>query len=91
MWDTMSEYGDWGLSGDIYFTMTRGHGALPKHRSDEAVRRSYNDDAYRISTLTSDEFRYTSVATNRTYSARKVAGDFKLYYPEADGLATKRE
>jgi hypothetical protein len=90
IWDTMSEYGDWGLSGDIYFTMTRGPGVRSANTSHDAVRSSYYDDAYRISKLTAEEFRYTSVATNRAYTTRKVAADFRLNYPEDQSLPTKR-
>lgn len=72
-----AEYGDWGLSGDVYFTMTRGW--IRNGRKDPVtVRESYFDDAYIVEKLTAEEFVYRSVAAGDTYTARKVPDSYQL-------------
>lgn len=79
--DEQTEHGNWGLSGDIYFTMMRGYVRDGRRIVDDGPRSSYRDDAYRVTKLTPTEFHYTSVATGRSYSMRKVADDFSLEMP----------
>ncbi len=72
-----TEYGDWGLSADIYFTLTRGW-ITDGHRQPVGTRESYYDDAYRIIELTPQRFAYTSLATGTSYVVRKVSDSYSL-------------
>lgn len=75
--DVDQEYGDWGISGDIYFTMTRGW--LRNGQKQPVLQReSYFDDAYVVKRLTPSEFVYASVASGDVYTARKVGAGFVL-------------
>lgn len=75
--DVDSEYGDWGISGDIEFTMTRGW--IRSGKKQPVWRReSYYDDAYYVRKLTPSEFIYESVTSSEVFSVRKVAADFSI-------------
>ena len=75
--DVDQEYGDWGISGDVYFTMTRGW-LRGGQKRPVRHRESYFDDAYLVRRLTPLEFVYESVASGDVYSVRKVGADFTL-------------
>jgi len=72
-----SEYGDWGVSGDIYFTITRGW-IRGGQKEPVHVRRSYFDDAYVVQKLTAEEFVYKSAADGDVYTVKKVPDNFTM-------------
>jgi len=73
------EMGEWGVSGDIYFTTYKadlvGDKVVPVDPTDP-----YNRDAYRILKLTNETFEYISVDSSNKWTVRKVPADFK--FPE---------
>ena len=73
--DEQTEVALWGISGPIYFTITRGwlHGRQ-FHPADPS--QSYNYDAYEILELTRQTFRYRHFTTGSEYTLRRVAPDF---------------
>ncbi len=72
------EYGVWGVSGGIYFTIMQGWidagGTITP--SDPADANFY--DAYRVLELTGDVFRYRGLETGNTFTVTRVADDFSL-------------
>lgn len=71
------EYGDWGVSGDVYFTVMRGW-IRDGRRVAAVTRYAYYDDAYRIRLLENDRFEYVSVTSGRRYLVVRVSDDFSL-------------
>ena len=70
------EMGEWGVSGDIIFTICKGW--LKNGKFVPADYDPYNYDAYRITKLTAAEFEYTNAETRNHFVSKKVANDFKL-------------
>lgn len=72
-----TEYGSWGVSGNIYFTITSGylHDKMPEPR-DPTDPSLY--DAYKILSLSDDTMTYQSVETKRVYTARRVDDSFQF-------------
>ena len=72
------EYGVWGMSGPVYFTMMRGwldeDGEI--RPSDPSDANFY--DAYEIVQLTADAFTYRGLETGNVFTTRRVADDFSL-------------
>lgn len=65
------EAGDWGISGPVYFTITRavytpGH----SYRTDMTDSEYY--DAYRIQKLSYDEFRYRDYENGDEFAAHRA-------------------
>ncbi len=75
--DIDTEYGDWGISGDVAFTMTRGWIRDGK-KHPVGLRESYYDDAYYVRKLTPGEFVYEPVVGGEVFSVKKVSADFHL-------------
>ena len=72
-----TEVGLWGVSGDIYFTITQGYllnGSVQRTPPQDA---SFYD-AYRITRLTADEFEYVHVLQGEKSRDRKVAEGTRL-------------
>jgi hypothetical protein len=73
------EVGEWGVSGNIYFTIYKGDleegKIVPVDTTDPTYR-----DAYQILKLTSENFEYEALDEVARFSARKVASDFT--FPE---------
>jgi hypothetical protein len=71
------EAGLWGISGNIYFTITRemleGETFTPVQTDDATYY-----DAYKIAELTPEAFRYTNQDTGDEFLAKKVSDEFKL-------------
>jgi len=72
-----TEYGEWGISGNIYFTIFKGrieNGIkYPVDNSDP-----YNRDAYKILKINDNYFGYKNVRINYRFSVKKVSADFIL-------------
>ncbi len=71
------EVGQWGISGDIYFSIYRGWLDGKKIvRSDSHDPMNYN--AYRIIELTEKKFHYRHVIVGDEFVLKKVASDFEF-------------
>lgn len=74
-----TELGLWGISGSVYFTITRawieGERVLKADPTDASL-----DDAYDVLELTKERFRYRSVQSNNEFSLSRVADSFE--FPE---------
>lgn len=71
------EVGEWGVSGDIYFTIYKGDFEDGKIIPVDATNPTYRD-AYRILKLTNDLFEYEGLDEGLSFSVRKVAPNFTL-------------
>lgn len=79
--EEITEVGEWGTSGPVYFTITKGwlHG-------EEVVAAGpdpYFRDAYEILTLAPDAFDYRHYIDGDVYRSRRVTQDFRL--PDIEG------
>lgn len=75
-WDQI-EVGEWGISGDIYFTIFKGwikNGTFKPSTGNVA----YNRDAYKILELTGAQFVYESAQDGEVFSLEKVDAVFEL-------------
>ncbi|NMP17730.1 hypothetical protein [Thalassotalea sp. Y01] len=72
--EEMTERGDWGVVGNIHFTITKaeiiGNNEYPANLEDED-----NYQAYKIVKLTDDEFTYQHVITGESFTLSRVQGD----------------
>jgi hypothetical protein len=68
---------NWGVSGDIYFTILREL-VFDGEPEDVSPERPGNYLAYRVLKLTEEEFEYQTIVTGNVFQARRVAGDFEL-------------
>ena len=70
-----TEVGEWGVSGNIYFSIFKGWidngNFIPSDSSD-----SYNQDAYEIIKLTEQQFRYKNLDSGNEYTVKRVPNDF---------------
>ena len=72
-----TEVGLWGLSGPVYFTITKGW--LHGYRLEPAdPTNPYFYDAYEVLSLKEGEFKYRSYVIGDTYTSKKVQPDFEL-------------
>jgi|SRR5579859_3373375 len=71
------EVGEWGISGNIYFTITKGWMIDGVLMSSDLTEPDYYD-AYTIIKLTADEFTYKSVVIPDVYTARRVDPAYQL-------------
>ena len=69
------EIGEWGVAGPIYFSIFKGrvidgelHGVDPTD--------PYNRDAYKIISITDEEFVYESFSSGNRFTIKKVANDY---------------
>ena len=69
------ETGFWGISGGVYFTLTRAmieNGRLiPVDTKDASFY-----DAYKILSSSPSEFKYKSLSTQEVFTVKRVANDF---------------
>ena len=74
---SQTEAGFWGVSGQIYFTITRGwlRGELffPADPTDAMFY-----DAYEILEFSAERFRYRNPETGNVFDTRKVGEDFQF-------------
>ena len=72
-----TETGDWGVSGNIYFSIYRGYVYKEKfHPSDP--RDPYNYDAFNIILLNENQYEYVHVTTSNRYLVKRVSDDFEF-------------
>jgi len=74
------EVGEWGVSGNIYFTIYKGDFEQGRINPVDTTNPTYRD-AYRILKLASDFFEYENLDDGIRFSVKKVAPDF--IFPEA--------
>lgn len=71
--DEVIECGDWGLVGDIHFTITKSEFVDEQHYAvDLAEPDNYN--AYRVLALTNQTFKYQHVISQEIFIARRITG-----------------
>ena len=72
-----TEVGQWGVAGDIYFSIYRGklteNGVKYSDPSDP-----YNYDAYQIIELSKSQFVYKSITNGSVFTAVRVESDFVI-------------
>ncbi len=71
------EVGEWGVGGDVYFTIFKGwifNGKIePSDPSDP-----YNRDIYKIIKFDKNTIRYQHIFSGETFEMKKVADSFKM-------------
>ncbi|MCR8921648.1 hypothetical protein NO559_02620 [Dasania sp. GY-MA-18] len=75
--EKLSEVGQWGVSGPVYFSSFRGW------LKDETIKFSdpsnpYNYDAYRIIQLNDKIFEYEHYSSGNRFTVKRVTSDFEL-------------
>jgi hypothetical protein len=71
------EAGFWGVSGNIYFTITREMLDKDVFKPVDTGDANYYD-AYRVIDLNSKHFNYTSLDSDNEFTVKKVPDNFKL-------------
>lgn len=71
------ESGYWGLSGNIYFTVTREFLKGEKFEPFDTTDASYYD-AYVMMEIKSDSNRYKAVSSDNVFESKKVSDSFRL-------------
>lgn len=72
-----AEVGQWGISGDVYFTIYRGKLEYGKiYPSD--MHDPTNYDAYNIVKLSESQFKYRHARTKDLFEVKKVSNDYVL-------------
>lgn len=73
--EEQTELAQWGLSGDIYFTISRG--VLDGEEFHEFdPRQPYYNDAYSVLELTETSFQYRHLSTGNEYTIERVEKGF---------------
>jgi len=72
--DQVTELGDWGLVGDIHFTLTKSE-LVDNELYSADLANSDNYHAYRILQLNSQVFEYQHIVTNEVFIMRRVVGN----------------
>ena len=70
------EVGFWGVSGPIYFTITKGWIKADGTIEPADPTKAYFYDAYEILSVTSEQFRYQHFSTKNLFQVTKVSDDF---------------
>lgn len=65
------ELGDWGLVGDVHFTITKSEFVDEQHYSADLTHED-NYQAYRVKELNSQVFEYQHILTNEVFILRRV-------------------
>ena len=68
------ELGDWGLVGDIHFTLTKSE-VVDNELYSADLANSDNYHAYRVLQLNSQVFEYQHIVTNEVFIMRRVVGN----------------
>ena len=68
------ELGDWGLVGDVHFTITKSE-VVDNELYSADLTLSDNYHAYRVVKLTSQTFEYQHLVTNEVFIMRRVVGN----------------
>ncbi len=69
------ETGQWGISGDIYFSIFRGQ-IFGSHFISADTGNPYNYDAYHAIHLSKEKFEFEHVTSGKRYVTWKVSPDF---------------
>lgn len=69
------ETGDWGIVGDIHFTITKGEFIDEEHYPVD-LNDPDNYNAYRVVELTNQTFTYQHITTEEIFSSRRINVDF---------------
>ncbi len=72
--DEISEFGDWGVVGNIHFTITKSEQIAGKDYPAD-LENEDNYQAYRIVKLTENEFTYEHIVTGESYTLSRVQSD----------------
>ena len=70
--DQVIEFGDWGLVGDIHFTIAKGE-VINQEQYSADLANPNNYHAYKVIKLTNKEFIYQHVETNERYTLTRVS------------------
>ncbi|WP_440875720.1 hypothetical protein [Thalassotalea sp. PLHSN55] len=65
------ELGDWGLVGDIHFTITKGE-VVDEHEYGADLADENNYHAYRVLQLDNQIFKYQHIVSNEVFILRRV-------------------
>ncbi len=68
------ELGDWGLVGDIHFTLTKSE-LVDNELYPADLANSDNYHAYQVLQLNSQVFEYRHIVTNEVFIMRRVVGN----------------
>jgi len=71
------EIGEWGISGDIYFSIFK-KGIVDGKSFTGTSTDPYNRDAYKILKLDENEFVYKHIKFKDIFVTKKVSNDFEL-------------
>ncbi|MGB1262377.1 MAG: hypothetical protein ACPG52_05650 [Cognaticolwellia sp.] len=71
------ESGDWGLVGDIHFTISKSEFIDDEHYAAD-LEHDDNYHAYRVLTLNSQIFQYQHILTNEVFILRRVVDNIAL-------------
>lgn len=71
------ELGDWGLVGDIHFTMTKSENLDGENYAAD-LNNADNYHAYRVIQLNSQYFEYQHIVTNEVFILRRVVDKIGL-------------
>lgn len=72
-----TEVGLWGITGPVFFSITRGWLFGGQLIPADPTRATYYD-AYEILELTAERFRYKSFASGEEYTVNRVSADFSF-------------
>jgi len=78
VWD-QTEVGLWGISGPVYFTITKGWVGGGRFLPADPTQATFYD-AYEILELSKDKFRYKHFAIGDEYTMKRVSDSFS--FPE---------
>lgn len=70
------EVGFWGISGPVYFTITKGWLRQDGNVEPNDPTKAYFYDAYKIVALTQERFEYESFSTGNRFIVRRVGEEF---------------
>lgn len=68
------ELGDWGLVGDIHFTLTKSE-VIDQVEYGADLNNPENYHAYKVIQLTHQIFQYQHIVSNEVYTMYKIEGD----------------
>lgn len=72
--EEITELGDWGLVGDIHFTLTKAELVDEQHYAADLANPD-NYQAYQVLSLTSQVFEYQHVVTKEIFTLRRILTD----------------
>lgn len=73
----VTEVGNWGIAGPIYFSIYRGRLKNAKFKKSDPSN-PHNYDAYHIKKLNNEVFEYQGVVTGSKYTVKRVSIDFEF-------------